>query len=252
MPERVVLTMPRGGSTLTDGAAKGFFLWPTKTHEIMRMEASSSAANHTFNRLWSEALMMRECGFKYFAMIHSDVCPEMCWLDILMDELHRLNADVISSVIPIKDEHGLTSTALDKGDLWHVCRLTMKEVMALPETFDSSDVGYPLLLNNGLWLCDMTKPWAEQFSFETLNRISRTKDGKFFAQTIPEDWLCSRKFHDAGLKIYATRKVKIEHEGFKNFNNYEPWGTLERDDTWYQIHELKPTINQPAEETVCV
>lgn len=248
--EKIVLAMPRSGSMIHDGAAKGFFLWPSKEHDLCHMEASHSAATHTFNRLWCEALMLRKQGFRYFAMMHNDVVPGQFWLDRLMEEYQRLQADVISAVIPIKSDDGLTSTAMDKGDLWNCCRLTMKEVMELPESFESKDVGFPLLVNNGLWLCDMTQPWCEKFSFEILNRIGKTKDGLFFSQLIPEDWHCSRKFHDLGLRVFATRKVQLYHEEEK-FNNYSAWGKMSRDEVWYG-HNERAKVNKPAEETVCV
>jgi len=237
----VILTMPHGGPVVHVGAAQGFYLWPSRKHRTLRLDCATSAGVHTFNTVWAAALNHRHRGFTHFAMIHADIEPDMYWLDTLMDELERLNADVVSAVVPIKGEEGITSTALDSGDLWHPRRLTMAEVMELPATFNFDNVGGPLLLNNGLWVCDLTKPWVESFQFEMLNRIVANGDGTFSAQMVSEDWLASRRWNDLGLSIYATRKVGLNHHGDKAFNNRESWGT------WKHDHAMIP-----KRETVCV
>lgn len=233
---------------MTEGAAKGFYLWPTQRHDVMRLECSFSGANHTFNTLWAAALTLRkEHKASYFAMIHADINPEQHWLDTLIDEMKCHQADVISAVVPIKSEEGVTSTALDNGNLWHNRRLTMAEVMDLPETFSSQDVGYPLLVNNGLWVCDFTQPWIESFVFETLNRIGKTPDKHFIAQAIYEDWIASRRWNDLGLKVYATRKVKLSHGGDERCNNYTSWGT------WTHDQAFSPAMAELKHEVpVCV
>src|SRR6266404_8904723 len=64
-----------------------------------------------FNRLWCDALNSRgEQGWTHFAMLHSDVEAEPGWLDTLIAEQQRVQADMVSAVIAIKDGRGLTST----------------------------------------------------------------------------------------------------------------------------------------------
>lgn len=226
---RVALVMPQGGTRITDGAARAFYLWPTNRFGLARLTASCSASCHTFNTLWTEALNLRHLDIRYFAMIHDDIEAEEHWLDKLIDEKERVGADVIAAVSPIKSIEGVTSTALDQGDLWRVRRLAMHEVMDLPETFGTDDVGHPLLVNNGLWVCDFTSPWVEKFSFEILNRTAAMDNGNHRAQMVPEDWLCSRKFHELGLKVFATRKVKLSHDGHPN---HQAWGTWKTDEAY--------------------
>jgi precorrin-6B methylase 2 len=81
---------------------------------------------------------------------------------------------VLGVVAPIKDQRGVTSTALahDDGDTWRVhCRLTMQEVYRLPETFTSEDVGRPLLVNTGCGSAGSTEAWARKVHFTINDRI---------------------------------------------------------------------------------
>lgn len=229
---KVIVTMPHGGNSISMGAAQGFYVWPTRgKHQTYQLTCSMSAALHTFNSVWAQALNIRKSGFTHFAMIHSDITPDKGWLDTLMAEMERLEADIVSAVVPIKSDEGVTSTAVDSGDLWKPKRLTMTEVMNLPETFSADDVGGPLLVNNGLWVCDFRKSWVETFQFEILNRIMTNEAGIHYAQLIPEDWLASRRWNDLGLKVCATRKVGLAHEGSKSYSNRFAWGTWEHDET---------------------
>lgn len=149
---------------------------------------------------------------------------------------------MVSAVVPIKDQRGLTSTAVahESGDPWKLdYRLTLKEAHALPETFTAADLGCPdrpLLVNSGCWVCRFDPAWTHTrdaegnliFHFEIRNRIrpTRTKDGKphFKAEVIPEDWLASRFLHKLGLRVAATRAVRLLHAGTYRFSNYEAWG----------------------------
>ncbi len=49
--------------------------------------------------------------------------------------MDRVGADVIATVVPIKDNRGLTSTGLQDPDTLQIRRLTMTEVFRLPVTF---------------------------------------------------------------------------------------------------------------------
>jgi hypothetical protein len=223
---RVLVGMP-GYQGLTPEAACGFFGCTKGGVEVRRrMQTRSALLAHNHNLLWCEALNGRRGGVTHFAMQHSDVEPEAGWLDTLLAELDRTGLDVVGVPVPLKDERGLTSTAVarDDGDPWRVARrLTLTEVHALPETFTSDDVGGPLLLNTGLWACRLDD-WAEEVWFEINDRIAADPDGVFAAVVEPEDWHFSRQLHRLGVRAGCTRKVRLAHRGPVPFTNARPWG----------------------------
>jgi hypothetical protein len=197
-----------------------------------------------FNFVWADALNAFEHGeATHFAMLHADVTPDAGWLDVLLSELDRLDADLVSAIIPIKDRRGLTTCGVgDPCDRWNPFRrFTMREVMDMPETFGISDTPHPdkyLLHNTGCWACDLRKPLFFEtdegdclkafFNFPT--RVFRGAKGVFEVGRESEDWFFSRKIHDLGAKTFATRKVRLLHRGAAEFPNSEPWGTWRNGD----------------------
>lgn len=228
---RIVLGMPGYGKQT---ASAGRSLWHAvrdrKTVTTIYQQGSLLACN--FNRLWCAALNMVHRGERvdYFAMLHDDIGCEDYWLDTLIDELEAKQLDVLGVVVPIKDPRGLTSIALHhEGDNWETdCRLTMHDVYQLPETFTSGDLGgLPLLLNTGCWVCKWNQDWCRQVCFTINDRIIfDVPQNMYRAQVEPEDWYFSRLLNELGLKIGATRKVPVKHEGETEFPNTHPWGTL--------------------------
>lgn len=236
MTERkvVCLGMPSYGS-VTDRAATGFYR-PSRRPELdVRINGlGSSLPTSNMNALWCWALNTARTGrCDYFAMQHTDIEPEEFWLDKLIDELEANDLDVLGVVAPIKDARGVTSTALarDDGSTWRVhCRLTMREVFRLPETFTTADVGRPLLINTGLWVCRFREDWARKVHFTVNDRIVVDRaTGEYRAQVEPEDWFVSRLYHELGLKVGCTRKVFLEHRGTMAFTNRVAWGQNEYD-----------------------
>jgi len=214
----VALVMPRRSNSVSFGAARGYF-WPASTDNPVRINyldtKPSTLLNHSFNRCWAAALNARDRGrATHFAMIHDDVCPNGVWVAEFLEILAERDADIVSAIVPIKDERGLTSTAVCYGDPWTVRRITVKESLELPETFGSEDVGGRLLANTGLWMCDLRKPWCDNITFNSLERI-RVRDGKKEPQVVPEDWLFSFRLHEilGSPRIYATRKIPVFHDG---------------------------------------
>lgn len=178
---------------------------------------------------------MREQGVTHFAMLHDDIQPADGWIDTLLEEMNRVDADIISVVVPLKENSGLTSTAIDT-DPWRPRRLTMREVAKLPETFngwDARNLGlgsdhlselWPcLLVNTGCWICKFTDEWAERAFFHVRDKIIRV-NGHFEPRVAPEDWEFSRWAHNEGLKVYATTKVHLTHSGTAQFQNWGSWG----------------------------
>jgi hypothetical protein len=228
---RVFLGMP-GYGECTLAAARGFWRATQLPDEqvIYRYRESSLLAGN-FNGLWCEALNVVRSGQRldYFAMIHADVQPDELWLDVLIEELEARDLDLLGAVVPIKDPHGLTSLALahPSGDPWSIlCRLTMADAYRLPETFTSEDIGHPLLLNTGLWVCRFDEAWARKVWFTINDRIVQFPDGQYVAQCVSEDWFFSRQCHELGLKIGATRRVRLTHRGPTEFHNTHAWGEL--------------------------
>lgn len=232
-----------GYGQLTMGASRG--LWrSSRGHsapipiDLAVEHAEGSLLAHVFNRLWCSALNACLEGKKidYFAMLHSDIGPEDFWLDKLIAECEAKELDVLGVAVPIKSGHGLTSIALDnaEGDSWNpLCRLSLKEVYELPETFTQEDVGHPLLLNTGCWVCKFDPEWAAQVRFTINDRIvfDRSK-GRYVSQVEPEDWYFSRLCNEMGLRTGVTRTVAVEHQGSMGFGNARPWGQWEHDERY--------------------
>lgn len=209
-----------------------------------------SLLGHNFNELWVWALNAAEAGERVdlFAMLHADVAPEPGWLDVLVGELDQ-GYDLVSAVVPIKDHRGLTSTAAGHAtDRFDVdFRLTMQEVLRLPETFTANDVcpGRPLLVNTGCWVCRFDPAWAARCHFEIESRIAR-QDGRWRAVVNPEDWNFSRQVHALGLRVAATRKVSLIHHGDMAYGNQSGWGEYEYD----QDRLAASRVAAPAAEEV--
>lgn len=207
-----------------------------------------------FNQLWCIALNLSHRGERvdYFAMLHDDIGPEDFWLDKLIDELEAKQLDVLGVVVPIKDSRGMTSLALQReDDDWlPKARLSMHDVYELPETFTQDDLGAPLLLNTGCWVAKWNQEWCRTVHFEINDRIvfNRTAN-RYQAQTEPEDWFFSRQLNEIGkgptsrvkpLRIGATRKVSVVHQGEMDFTNQRAWGTEPFD---RETCELSPVPN---------
>jgi len=226
---KCLLAMP-GYSGLRAGAAAAWFLASAGGAapvpiEIKRQWNQGSLLGQNFNALWCMALNYK---VDYFAMLHADISAQKGWLDLLISELEFRGFDVLSAVVPIKSHQGVTSTALDwpgGGEWLPQCRLTLKEVYQLPETFTAEDVGYPLLLNTGCWVAKMG-PWSKQCHFTIRDRLVQDEKGWWKAEVEPEDWGFSRQCNRLGLKIAATRKVMLFHDGEQTFGNNESWGDM--------------------------
>lgn len=207
------------------------FMHLTKEHEYIPGNVDSSAMGMVCNQLWIKALEYAEQGvITHFLMQHSDIAPlESYYLDKMMALMERTKADVLSAVVPIKDNYGTTSTALDEpvGDVpayWRVRRLTMKEIFDREPTFTDPK----LLLNTGLMLVDMRKAWTKEAYFTFEDKIVWWH-GRRVAVAMPEDWAFSRMAKKLGATLWATREVKLHHQGFAAYPNTHVWGTLETD-----------------------
>lgn len=224
----VLVGMPRYGDVAA-GAARGLYC-PTKgAVDVWRVaEACNSLTPNAFNDLLALALDARDAGaVTHFAMIHADVEPVGPWVDELWDEMRTTGADVVSAVVPIKEDvdDPPTSTAVGDGaDPWLVKRrIKVSERAALPETFGPDDVcgpGEVLLVNTGLWLADLRHPAWDAFSgFAIHTEIVRDGDGRRRGRCRPEDWELSRHLHRHGAVVRATWRVPLVHRGAAGWGN---------------------------------
>lgn len=188
-------------------------------------QAATSILTFTFNILWSGFLGKRKPdGITHFAMIHDDIRPQAGWLDVLLAEMDEHDADMVSAVVPIKDGRGLTSTGIDDtGDGWNPRRLALREAFGRPATFTDPAI----LLNTGLFVCRFDRPWCEEVQFRQQDRIVNL-DGDWVAQTKPEDWDFSRQLRGHGARLFATRKVILEHER-PEWHTRHAWGAWDTD-----------------------
>ncbi len=258
---RVFLGLPTYGQ-ISPGAMQAAYQFPTFTKDVLPASVSVSLLANGFNILWTGMLNAREridserFAADYFAMLHADVepCPPTsrkapCWLDVLIDELEANDADVMAATIPIKDDRGVTSTAVAGPEKWApLFRLTQRQVMALPPTFGAAELGHPdkaLLVNTGCWVCRVDPSWCHDFPGFTINDcigkkaveeeieqkdaagvLSRQKVQveRWTPAVEPEDWNASRWWHGRGLKVMATRRVPLAHAGAARYGNAHAWG----------------------------
>jgi hypothetical protein len=186
--------------------------------DVRTYEVHGSLLALNCNRAWAEALNSRPT---FFMMIHDDILPvEDNWISLMFQELLDRRASVLSVVSPIKTPDGLTSTAIETEDSWNPRRLSMTEVFERPETWTEDG----LLLNTGLMLVNFTEPWVERVHF-TINDQIIHRDGKWVPEAQPEDWNFSRMARERGARLYATRKVIIQHVGRAGYDNSMAWGS---------------------------
>jgi hypothetical protein len=241
-----VLGMPSYG-LVSPAAARALFRSTSgekvKTH-ILNFESSLLA--QSFNVLWAGAMNAVRQGNRvdYFAMLHADVEPGDWWLDALVEELEAKDLDVLSAIVPIKSSKGLTSAGYEAvpETEWRIGgRLTMTEVFRLPETFTEADVGRPLVMNTGCWVCRFDPAWAKDVCFTIRDRIVADENGFHRAEVMPEDWGVSRQFRALGKRIGLTRKVALGHRGPMTWRNERPWGTYAHDEDYLSESIITPT-----------
>lgn len=228
----VFIACPGYGSA-HPGSVRAAFVFHSQKHRPCYVaEQNCSLLAFNFNTLFCKALCeRRNHPLRYFLMLHSDIEPQPWWVDVLIDELERHNADVLSAVVPMKSEDGLCSCGIGKPgeDFSAYYRLSMRQLELLPETFGAADLGFadwPLLINTGCWVMRLDRPWVDEFPGFTINdRIRRAADGSACADVEPEDWNFSRWCWSKGLKVLATKKVRLLHHGANAFSNQGVWGS---------------------------
>lgn len=194
---------------------------------------------HNFNMMYCDALNKREEeGYTHFCLLHNDIVPldPTGWLQTMLNEMHRVDADILSAVVPMKGMEGLTTTGFDRPDVseWATERLTLKQIFEMDETFTLPNI----VVNSGLMLIDITKDFASEIYFAIQDTILMDeKKKKFKAYVHSEDWYISRQARALGASVWATRKVPLIHIGHNEFPNTHVWGNWKKDHAYHPEEE---------------
>lgn len=194
---------------------------------VAQHDEPSSLLAANVNESWCKMLNLRKkLGISHFLLLHADVEPtDMLWAPQMIEEMAAVGADVLSVVIPLKDETGLTSTAQDTHR-WAPRRYTMREVYQQPETWTEDN----LLVNTGCMLVDVRNDWVEDVCFTINDAILKVGD-RFVKVVEGEDWNFSRQCQSLMRTVFATRKIALNHwDGRTAYANTKPWGTFKIDE----------------------
>lgn len=213
---------------------------PTERGKMFVSQRKASLLCYSFNKLWARMMNAWEADgeLTHFAMQHDDIVPPPLWVDVCADLADEHKAAACSAVVKIKDARELTSTAIRNSESGNTRRLTMKEVMRLPETFCLQDVydagiaepqeGDLLAVNTGLWVARLA-PWCKRFTgFAMTDAVKRLPNGRWAAGVVPEDWQFSEWLAARGQKVIATRAVTTAHID----GDGKEWRTDEIGDGW--------------------
>jgi len=178
---------------------------------LTTIEVRSSLLAYAFNQCLVAALNRRKAGVTHFLLLHADVVPlDQDWLGAIVDVAARHAARVLSVLLPIRDDSGLTSTAIDT-DPWRPRKLSMTQMFDRPPTWTAPD----LLVNSGFLLIDVRDPWIEQVHF-TINDRLRYEQGRWVADVESEDWNFSRQCRALGVDVWVTREIRARHDRWAN------------------------------------
>lgn len=246
---RIYLALPSGrgavGQYIVSAACQSI----AHRLRVTPLPVGNSSTTHNFNVNYCAAYNERRTekrpdGFTHFAMLHDDVQPlQPDWLERMYAILSDNELDVLSAVIAIKDERGITSTGLDTH-LWCPRRLTLHEIhKRMPSLITNRDIpSYfgdgpnqmqgphaNLIINTGLMLMRLDRPWNSKVVFQFRNETWLTPDGILRPEFEPEDWRFSRFLARHNAHFGATRDVSALHHGNFGFPNDAPWGTQKWD-----------------------
>lgn len=232
----VFIGVPTYDGRLDADTASGVYMRATQEHRIIASVHGKSLLSSNCNELLCQAINA-QVPVDWFCMLHADIAPEPQWLDKMIAEAERHNADMLAACVPIKDDRGLTSTALGPWSVGTAYgRLSMRQLLSddFPETFDAESIyrqfmqcdQRPALWNNtGCMVLRMSK-WVPSIRFYNQDGITQRSDGTWFHWGFSEDWAFSLECEKAGLHVMATTAVKVRHKGSVSFPNTEAWGSV--------------------------
>jgi hypothetical protein len=242
---RIFLGCPLYGWSVDWGMARAAHVLGSRQHQVDVCPSSVSLIPSNCNRLLASALNTRQQrGYEWFAMLHSDIEPAAYWLDTLIAEAEKHGADLMSAVVPIKDQRGLLSTVIaDPSSLYGgFTTLTLRQVhhASFPATFGIAEAASALeqlpeelrvaevprstlLVNTGCMVYRLAH-WRPGIKFEQLDEIMEVGPGLYDAVWQSEDFQFSRLVAVHGGKVMATRLVSVVHHGNAEFRSGEAWG----------------------------
>jgi hypothetical protein len=250
-PGNVFLATITHSGHLDARMAQMFFNYATAERQLMTHVQPSSLLASACNNSWCKALNNREAhDLRWFALLHSDIVPEQWFLDKLIAIAEKHDADVLSAIVPIKEDSGVTSTALSGGDdFTRLTRLTMKQINHphFPETFDchgafealtsrlpdelqipTPEEGFGpmprLLVNTGCMVARLDREWSSRAYFTINDRIEVGPGGVYGTAVEPEDWFFSRIVAEMGGRVMATRALVVDHLGTIPYRSNKIWG----------------------------
>ena len=191
-------------------------------------KSGNSIATAGFNDVLAVALNKAAAGeVTHFAMIHSDICPGVAWVDTLWREMQAHGLDLVSAVVAVKepgDDPPLSTGIGSLADPWTRRRFRRSDLFDLPVTFTAAAAGAGegecLLINTGLWLADVRHTAWDRFpGFRCDSRIIRLEDGTRASVVDPEDWALSRWAAGQGLRVGATQALGVDHAGTARWSN---------------------------------
>lgn len=226
MPDResVFLACPTHDGRVSAETAVGLYAAASRTRDCGICVRTSSLLTMACNELWMMAIAQGK--HQWFAMLHSDIGPEQYWLDKLIGLAIAHDADMVSAIVPIKNNSGVTSTAIGTpDDGWGFeRRLTQREIhdKDFPDVFEHPR----LLLNTGCCVVRMRPEIANPLAvyFDSPNAVTQEPDGTWFVRVVSEDWFFSRAIRQAGGKVLATKAVRVNHHGHHIFPSDAVWG----------------------------
>ena len=181
--EKVFLGLPRyrfGRDNTVEVASHA-----SQQHVVGAKISAGSMTCLNCNRLLAFALNLRPTGFRWLALLHDDVQPEAGWLDKLLAEALRVDADFLSAAVPYKSDAGFNSTSVRLAD-GTAFPLSQAQVRHpdFPDTFDASAAvaalarlpeplkvecdGRSLWCNTGCMVCRLDRDWDwPRLAFQT-------------------------------------------------------------------------------------
>lgn len=238
----IMIACPAYNGMIESETALALYANATERYRCHVLVRSSSLLPSNCTTLLLQGVNNRDkFGIEWFAMLHGDVIPKGPWLDTLIDEAEKHDADFMSACVPIKDTRGLTSTAIGpewNGPAWG--RLSMKQLHreGFPRTFtaiqavDALGLQPPerpfLYANTGCMVFRLSK-WNPDIHFVQTNSIVQNESGEWSVLDFSEDWYFSLQCARSGLKVMSTTAVEVDHKGQARYPSYENWGNVENE-----------------------
>ena len=242
MRKKIALFVPNYDGNISGKTTHSMLTACQSVHHVSINSGGMSLLARNFNTGFLAALMG---GFDYFVMLHSDigasnVVTNTPWIDSLVQDCETMKCAVLSVVIPLKNDTGVTSLALslDRTNKYEIRRVTMKELVKLPIDFicredvceifglDPDQAG-ALYINTGFMCVNLRDfDWKGQKfpGFSIDDRIYWSPEGQPLPYTLSEDWGFSLWVTMQGWPVFATKRYPATHFGGKDYSNQEIWG----------------------------